>query len=170
MKYFLYISLTLLTNQLLADAEDCISIKNDQSRLACFDSYFELKKNLTEVEKNNKIKPISDTLAVREVIELQPEIENQPEKEKLFGLPKRLREKDDKKKIVINSIIESVSQRLNYQLLIILENGQHWQSVEKYRDTLLRDGQGVEIREGFFSGYDLRVKDKKIKISVRRTK
>ena len=74
MKYFLYISLTLLTNQLLADAEDCISIKNDQSRLACFDSYFELKKNLTEVEKNNKIKPISDTLAVREVIELQPEI------------------------------------------------------------------------------------------------
>ena len=70
----------------------------------------------------------------------------------------------------INSKILSVSQKLNFQLVIILENGQIWQSVEKIRDIRLRDGFEVEITEGFLSGYTLRVPGKKIKIRVRRQK
>ena len=70
----------------------------------------------------------------------------------------------------INSKILSVSQKLNFQLVIILENGQIWQSVEKIRDIRLRDGLEVEITEGFLSGYTLRVPGKKIKIRVRRQK
>ena len=73
-----------------------------------------------------------------------------------------------KEELKINSKILSVSQKLNFQLVIILENGQIWQSVEKIRDIRLRDGFEVEITEGFLSGYTLRVPGKKIKIRGRR--
>ena len=64
----------------------------------------------------------------------------------------------------------TVATKLNYQLLIILENGQHWVSVEKFRRHKLKDGYEVEISEGFLSGFALRVPDTKIKIRVRRIK
>ena len=54
--------------------------------------------------------------------------------------------------------------------MIILENGQHWVSVEKFRRHKLKDGYEVEISEGFLSGFALRVPDTKIKIRVRRIK
>ena len=51
-----------------------------------------------------------------------------------------------------------------------MENNQIWQTVEKIRDIRLKDGYEVEIREGFLSGYALRVPGKKIKLRVRRLK
>ena len=98
------------------------------------------------------------------------EITVQEYEEKNFGLSTKLRQKEQVEELKIVSKIESVSQRLNLQLIIILENGQIWQSVEKIRDIRLRDGYEVEIKEGFMSGYTLRVPGKKIKLRVRRQK
>ena len=53
---------------------------------------------------------------------------------------------------------------------MVLENGQKWRSVENFRRTRLKEGQMVEISEGFISGYSLKVVDKKIALRVKRIK
>jgi len=141
-----------------AEIEKCIQIKEDTKRLDCYDSFFLNKDNISVINE--------DIIAEKEKSE---EIATQEYEEKNFGLPVKLRQKEQAE-LKILSKIESVSQRLNLQLIIILENGQIWQSVEKIRDIRLRDGYEVEIKEGFLSGYTLRVPGKKIKIRVRRQK
>ena len=158
MKYLLIIVFLLSINSLSAKVEECVKIKDDTARLECFDSLFLDKKDIDEAN---------------EVIIEQEEkqiIENESYEQKNFGLSIKQRQKDSKEELKINSKILSVSQKLNFQLVIILENGQIWQSVEKIRDIRLRDGFEVEITEGFLSGYTLRVPGKKIKIRVRRQK
>ena len=158
MKYLLTIVFLLSINSLSAKVEECVKIKDDTARLDCFDSLFLDKKDIDEAN---------------EVIIEQEEkqiIENESYEQKNFGLSIKQRQKDSKEELKINSKILSVSQKLNFQLVIILENGQIWQSVEKIRDIRLRDGFEVEITEGFLSGYTLRVPGKKIKIRVRRQK
>ena len=158
MKYLLTIVFLLSINSLSAKVEECVKIKDDTARLECFDSLFLDKKDIDEAN---------------EVIIEQEEkqiIENESYEQKNFGLSIKQRQKDSKEELKINSKILSVSQKLNFQLVIILENGQIWQSVEKIRDIRLRDGFEVEITEGFLSGYTLRVPGKKIKIRVRRQK
>ena len=158
MKYLLTIVFSLSINSLSAKVEECVKIKDDTARLECFDSLFLDKKDIDEAN---------------EVIIEQDEkqiIENESYEQKNFGLSIKQRQKDSKEELKINSKILSVSQKLNFQLVIILENGQIWQSVEKIRDIRLRDGFEVEITEGFLSGYTLRVPGKKIKIRVRRQK
>ena len=158
MKYLLTIVFLLSINSLSAKVEECVKIKEDTARLDCFDRLFLDKKDIAEAN---------------EVIIKQEEkqiIENESYEQKNFGLSIKQRQKDSKEELKINSKILSVSQKLNFQLVIILENGQIWQSVEKIRDIRLRDGFKVEITEGFLSGYTLRVPGKKIKIRVRRQK
>ena len=158
MKYLLTIVFLLSINSLSAKVEECVKIKEDTARLDCFDRLFLDKKDIAEAN---------------EVIIEQEEkqiIENESYEQKNFGLSIKQRQKDSKEELKINSKILSVSQKLNFQLVIILENGQIWQSVEKIRDIRLRDGFEVEITEGFLSGYTLRVPGKKIKIRVRRQK
>ena len=158
MKYLLTIVFLLSINSLSAKVEECVKIKEDTARLDCFDRLFLDKKDIAEAN---------------EVIIKQEEkqiIENESYEQKNFGLSIKQRQKDSKEELKINSRILSVSQKLNFQLVIILENGQIWQSVEKIRDIRLRDGFEVEITEGFLSGYTLRVPGKKIKIRVRRQK
>lgn len=158
MKYLLTIVFLLSINSLSAKVEECVKIKEDTARLDCFDRLFLDKKDIAEAN---------------EVIIEQEEkqiIENESYEQKNFGLSIKQRQKDSKEELKINSRILSVSQKLNFQLVIILENGQIWQSVEKIRDIRLRDGFEVEITEGFLSGYTLRVPGKKIKIRVRRQK
>ena len=58
----------------------------------------------------------------------------------------------------------------NFKLLVVLENGQKWRSVENIRRVRLKEGQTVEITEGFISGYSLKVVDKKIALRVKRIK
>ena len=158
MKYLLTIVFLLSINSLSAKVEECVKIKDDTARLECFDSLFLDKK---DIEEANEV-----------IIEKEDKqiIENESYEQKNFGLSIKQRQKDSKEELKINSKILSVSQKLNFQLVIILENGQIWQSVEKIRDIRLRDGFEVEITEGFLSGYTLRVPGKKIKIRVRRQK
>jgi len=158
MKYLLTIVFLLSINSLSAKVEECVKIKDDTARLECFDSLFLDKK---DIEEANEV-----------IIEQEEKqiIENESYEQKNFGLSIKQRQKDSKEELKINSKILSVSQKLNFQLVIILENGQIWQSVEKIRDIRLRDGFEVEITEGFLSGYTLRVPGKKIKIRVRRQK
>lgn len=158
MKYLLTIAFLLSINSLSAKVEECVKIKDDTARLECFDSLFLDKK---DIEEANEV-----------IIEQEEKqiIENESYEQKNFGLSIKQRQKDSKEELKINSKILSVSQKLNFQLVIILENGQIWQSVEKIRDIRLRDGFEVEITEGFLSGYTLRVPGKKIKIRVRRQK
>ena len=158
MKYLLTIVFLFSINSLSAKVEECVKIKEDTARLDCFDRLFLDKKDIAEAN---------------EVIIEQEEkqiIENESYEQKNFGLSIKQRQKDTEEELKINSKILSVSQKLNFQLVIILENGQIWQSVEKIRDIRLRDGFEVEITEGFLSGYTLRVPGKKIKIRVRRQK
>ncbi len=139
--------------------EKCIQIEEDNKRLECYDSFF--------LNKDNVLVINNDIIAEEKKSE---EITVQEYEEKNFGLSTKLRQKEQVEELKIVSKIESVSQRLNLQLIIILENGQIWQSVEKIRDIRLRDGYEVEIKEGFMSGYTLRVSGKKIKLRVRRQK
>ena len=158
MKYLLTIVFLLSINSLSAKVEECVKIKEDIARLDCFDSLF---LDIKDIEEANEV-----------IIEQEEKqiIENESYEQKNFGLSIKQRQKDSKEELKINSKILSVSQKLNFQLVIILENGKIWQSVEKIRDIRLRDGFEVEITEGFLSGYTLRVPGKKIKIRVRRQK
>ena len=158
MKYLLIIVFLLSINSLSAKVEECVKIKEDTARLECFDSLFLDKKDIDEA---------NEVIIEKEEKQI---IENESYEQKNFGLSIKQRQKDSKEELKINSKILSVSQKLNFQLIIILENGQIWQSVEKIRDIRLRDGFEVEITEGFLSGYTLRVPGKKIKIRVRRQK
>tara|TARA_B100000401_G_scaffold148101_1_gene98512 strand:- start:108 stop:584 length:477 start_codon:yes stop_codon:yes gene_type:complete len=158
MKYLLTIVFLLSINSLSAKVEECVKIKEDTARLECFDSLFLDKKDIDEA---------NEVIIEKEEKQI---IENESYEQKNFGLSIKQRQKDSKEELKINSKILSVSQKLNFQLIIILENGQIWQSVEKIRDIRLRDGFEVEITEGFLSGYTLRVPGKKIKIRVRRQK
>ena len=158
MKHSLILILIFAGTYTFAEIETCIQIKEDNKRLDCYDSFFLNKDNISVINE--------DIIAEKEKSE---EIATQEYEEKNFGLPVKLRQKEQSE-LKILSKIESVSQRLNLQLIIILENGQIWQSVEKIRDIRLRDGYEVEIKEGFLSGYTLRVPGKKIKIRVRRQK
>ena len=158
MKYLLTIVFLLSINSLSAKVEECVKIKEDTARLECFDSLFLDKKDIDEA---------NEVIIEKEDKQI---IENESYEQKNFGLSIKQRQKDTEEELKINSKILSVSQKLNSQLVIILENGQIWQSVEKIRDIRLRDGFEVEITEGFLSGYTLRVPGKKIKIRVRRQK
>ena len=158
MKYFLTIVFLLSINSLSAKVEECVKIKDDTTRLECFDRLFLNKK---DIEKANEVIIEQEEKQIKE---------SESYEQKNFVLSIKQRQKDSKEELKINSKILSVSQRLNLQLVIILENGQIWQSVEKIRDIRLRDGFEVEITEGFLSGYTLRVPGKKIKIRVRRQK
>ena len=158
MKYLLTIVFLLSINSLSAKVEECVKIKDDTARLECFDSLFLDKKDIDEA---------NEVIIEKEDKQI---IENESYEQKNFGLSIKQRQKDTEEELKINSKILSVSQKLNFQLVIILENGQIWQSVEKIRDIRLRDGFEVEITEGFLSGYTLRVPGKKIKIRVRRQK
>ena len=158
MKYPLTIVFLLSINSLSAKVEECVKIKDDTARLECFDSLFLDKKDIDEA---------NEVIIEKEEKQI---IENESYEQTNFGLSIKQRQKDTEEELKINSKILSVSQKLNFQLVIILENGQIWQSVEKIRDIRLRDGFEVEITEGFLSGYTLRVPGKKIKIRVRRQK
>ncbi|MDC3124975.1 hypothetical protein OA500_00370 [Gammaproteobacteria bacterium] len=156
MKNQLIIILLIHSGFIISDIKECTKIENDIKRLNCFDSYF---------STNNDLK-ISEEFA--QIDDLERDTFDEEYEKRNFGLPSNVRKTEDTEELKITSKIESVSQRLNLQLLIILENGQIWQSVEKIRDIKLRDGYEVEIQEGFFSGYTLKVLGKKIKLRVRR--
>tara|TARA_Y100000768_G_scaffold16981_1_gene11803 strand:+ start:12017 stop:12496 length:480 start_codon:yes stop_codon:yes gene_type:complete len=159
MKNLLFLILLIYSSMSIADVRECIKIDDDSARLDCFDEYF---------SQNTDIRLITEELTSNGEIK-ENKFDEEYEKRN-FGLSNKQRIEPEAEEIKIISKIESVSQRLNLQLLIILENGQIWQSVEKIRDIKLRDGYEVEIKEGFFSGYTLRVPGKKIKLRVRRKK
>ena len=132
-------------------------IEDDKKRLTCFDNYFNEEYLLVLNE--------SDSLSETKEI-----ISNSTEQEiKSFGLTKEANIKTKEEFKVVSNIL-SVSQKLDLKLIIILENDQIWQTVEKIRDIRLKDGYKAEISEGFLSGYALRVPEKKIKLRVRRLK
>lgn len=137
--------------------KECIVIEDDKKRLTCFDNYFNEEYLLVLNE--------SDSLSETKEI-----ISNSTEQEiKSFGLTKEANIKTKEEFKVVSNIL-SVSQKLDLKLIIILENDQIWQTVEKIRDIRLKDGYKAEISEGFLSGYALRVPEKKIKLRVRRLK
>ena len=151
---FLLLSL-IFCLPVFSDISRCKSIQDDIKRLECFDSFF-VSENSSETENNELIRVKEDSDRTLDEINS-------------FGLPKKI-DKSEEEEIKISSTIKSVSQKLDLKLIIILENNQIWQTVEKIRDIRLKDGYEVEIKEGFLSGYALRVPGKKIKLRVRRLK
>ena len=151
---FLLLSL-IFCLPVFSDISRCKSIQDDIKRLECFDSFF-VSENPSETKDN-------------EPIIVKENSDRNSEEISIFGLPKKI-EKSEDEEIKISSTIKSVSQKLDLKLIIILENNQIWQTVEKIRDIRLKDGYEVEIREGFLSGYALRVPGKKIKLRVGRLK
>ena len=136
--------------------EECIAIENNKERLACFDL---VTKSLEGNEKSPAIAKISKP----EKKTISQKIKQQV---KDFGLTK----KEKKEVLQITSKIVRVKLQNNLKLLVVLENGQKWRSVENFRRTRLKEGQMVEISEGFISGYSLKVVDKKIALRVKRIK
>lgn len=139
--------------------EDCIKIEENEKRLACFDlvtqAAVENIENIEKLEVAIPIKTQRKTIAQK----LKDQVKD-------FGLTK----KQKKEVLEITSIITRLKLQNNYNLLVVLENGQTWRSVEKIRRVRLKEGQTVKISEGFVSGYSLKVVDKKIAIRVKRIK
>jgi hypothetical protein len=136
--------------------EDCIKIEENEKRLACFDLVTEAANKINEEPEAAKIsKSQRKTIAQR----VKDQVKD-------FGLTK----KEKKEVLEITSKITRLKLQNNYNLLVVLDNGQTWRSVEKIRRVRLKEGQTVKISEGFVSGYSLKVVDKKIAIRVKRIK
>ena len=136
--------------------EDCIKIEENEKRLACFDLVTQAAvKNIKKPEVAIPIKTQRKTIAQK----LKDQVKD-------FGLTK----KQKKEVLEITSIITRLKLQNNYNLLVVLENGQTWRSVEKIRRVRMKEGQTVKISEGLVSGYSLKVVDKKIAIRVKRIK
>jgi len=136
--------------------EDCIKIEENEKRLACFDLVTQAAvENIKKPEVAIPIKTQRKTIAQK----LKDQVKD-------FGLTKKQR----KEVLEITSIITRLKLQNNYNLLVVLENGQTWRSVEKIRRVRMKEGQTVKISEGLVSGYSLKVVDKKIAIRVKRIK
>jgi hypothetical protein len=136
--------------------EDCIKIEENEKRLACFDLVTKSANKITEEPEAAKFsKSQRKTIAQR----VKDQVKD-------FGLTK----KEKKEVLEITSKIVRLKLQNNYNLLVVLDNGQTWRSVEKIRRVRLKEGQTVTISEGFVSGYSLKVVDKKIAIRVKRIK
>lgn len=157
MKFFIILLVFTYSKLVISDVKECIVIEDDKKRLTCFDNYFneEYLLVLNESDSLNETKEIISNSTEQEI--------------KSFGLTKEANIKTKEEFKVVSNIL-SVSQKLDLKLIIILENDQIWQTVEKIRDIRLKDGYKAEISEGFLSGYALRVPEKKIKLRVRRLK
>ena len=162
MKYLL--TLLLIASSFIfsseEEAKECADIEDTTQRLSCYDSLFAPQ-------------PIEDPKLVttqkkQEVKIAKQDKEIKKERERRFGLPKRLEKEEDK--VEIKDKILEVKKLADLRLVVILENGQKWRSVEKIRQVRLKANQKVVISEGFISGYVLKVVDKKISIRVRRIK
>ena len=136
--------------------EDCIKIEENEKRLACFDLVTKSANKITEEPEAAKVsKSKRKTIAQR----VKDQVKD-------FGLTK----KEKKEVLEITSKITRLKLQNNYNLLVVLDNGQTWRSVEKIRRVRLKEGQTVTISEGFVSVYSLKVVDKKIAIRVKRIK
>jgi len=136
--------------------EDCIKIEDNEKRLVCFDL-------VTQTPAKSTEEPV-----VIKTIETQSKTILQKVKDQVkdFGLTK----KQKKEVLEITSKISRLKLLNSYNLLVVLENGQTWRSVEKIRRVRMKEGQTVKISEGLVSGYSLKVVDKKIAIRVKRIK
>ena len=146
------------------EAKECADIEDTTQRLSCYDSLFASQKiedpKILVTQKKQEV----------EIAKQDKEIEKEvkKERERRFGLPKRLEKEEDK--VEIRDQIINVKKLADLRLEVTLENGQKWRSVEKIRQVRLKANQKVVISEGFISGYVLKVVDKKISIRVRRIK
>ena len=157
MKLFIFLLFFVYSKFLFSDVRECVLIEDDKKRLSCYDNYF---------DKEYTLAP-NESISISKINEA---ISNSPAQDiESFGLPKEANSQTKEEFKVISNIV-SVSQKLDLKLIIILENDQIWQSVEKIRNIRLKDGYTVEISKGFLSGYALRVAEKKIKLRVRRLK
>ena len=146
------------------EAKECADIEDTTQRLSCYDSLFAPQ----QIEEPELV--ITQKKQEVEIAKQDNEIkkEAKKERERRFGLPKRLEKEEDKVEIIDK--ISEVKKLADLRLDVILENGQKWRSVEKIRQVRLKANQKVVISEGFISGYVLKVIDKKISIRVRRIK
>ena len=142
------------------EAKECADIEDTTQRLSCYDSLFAPQ----QIEDSKLV----ITQKKQEVKIAKQDKEIKKERERRFGLPKRLEKEEDK--VEIKDKILEVKKLADLRLDVILENGQKWRSVEKIRQVRLKANQKVVISEGFISGYVLKVVDKKISIRVRRIK
>ena len=162
MKYLL--TLLLLASSFIfsseEEAKECADIEDTTQRLSCYDSLFAPQQiedpKLVITQKKQEVKIAKQDKEIKK------------ERERRFGLPKRLEKEEDK--VEIKDKISEVKKLADLRLDVILENGQKWRSVEKIRQVRLKANQKVVISEGFISGYVLKVVDKKISIRVRRIK
>ena len=141
-------------------AKECANIEDTTQRLSCYDSLFAPQQiedpKLVITQKKQEVKIAKQDKEIKK------------ERERRFGLPKRLEKEEDK--VEIKDKILEVKKLADLRLDVTLENGQKWRSVEKIRQVRLKANQKVVISEGFISGYVLKVVDKKISIRVRRIK
>ena len=142
------------------EAKECADIEDTTQRLSCYDSLFAPQQiedpKLVITQKKQEVKIAKQDKEIKK------------ERERRFGLPKRLEKEEDK--VEIKDKILEVKKLADLRLDVTLENGQKWRSVEKIRQVRLKANQKVIISEGFISGYVLKVVDKKISIRVRRIK
>ena len=132
--------------------EECSKILDDSKRLNCFDNLASSQTNKQEANKDR---------VQTNVTYKANNIEN-------YGLKKKSIEV--KEITGIDSKITKIKKLNSYNLVISLENGQKWRSVEKYRYHRLKPSQIVTISDGAISGHVLKVNGEKIAIRVKRIK
>tara|TARA_Y100001970_G_scaffold151770_1_gene185863 strand:+ start:15025 stop:15513 length:489 start_codon:yes stop_codon:yes gene_type:complete len=153
--YLFFASTLAMANTTL---QSCLGIKEDTLRLKCYDDIaYKVNQVTTELEEitiSNTKEESKNDLGILE---------------RTFGLPKnKQKKKTDAKNINITSTITKLLQNNNYKIVIFLENGQKWESIEKIRRVRLKENQEVEISKARVSGYRLKVLGEKITIRVKR--
>ena len=92
---YLFISLLLLSSFLFANekvTKQCVDIEDDTERLSCYDSLFKIQ----QIEEPKLVTPKKkkETEIIKQDKQIKKEVKK--ERERRFGLPKRLEKEEDK--------------------------------------------------------------------------
>lgn len=143
---------TVTENERQKQLEDCVTLKSDAARLACFDAVMSDDEEIDEeVQK----------------VQVQEAREN-------FGLSEaeiRERRGDDKSEIqvVVNSTVTDTRKEPDGGTTFALANGQVWRTTDLGNMRYdLRRGDKVTLKEGILGGYRATVEGRRGLLGVRR--
>ena len=179
MKRYVFIFILFVAQNSFAefDGEACINIKNDNTRLACYDREF---KKTDKIKNSDKTQP-----AQKKIDKDLQKNQNKEAKEdqlKLFELQSRVKKLEadsnrvsanNKLKIsgALKSSIVSTSRSRSGITKFELSDGQTWQSestITKARENMFKSKKKVRIEKTRFGGFWMIEPSSKSKIKVKR--
>lgn len=145
-------------------ANACTSIKNDESRLSCYDHFF--KPQALEESKVNKDQLLSDIKYQQQKIKVQKNIDryavseekltSQNSLESNYGLKPNQKNKESKLQTFIVTSITKVSKLKNSKIKFTMANEQIWVADSSYRArNMFKPNTNIRIEQAALSGFKM---------------